>query len=85
MNPEIINLRNQLRPLDQSLLETIETRFKICKKIGDDKKANGLPIEDLKREKELIENRIKNSNLNPKFTEELLELIFKESKRLQNA
>jgi chorismate mutase len=84
MNAEINELRQEISRLDKSLLEILEKRFEICVEIGNNKKQNGLPIEDLTREKAIIEDKVKNSHLNKEFTKRLFELIFKESKRLQN-
>jgi len=84
MNAEINELRQEISRLDKSLLEILEKRFEICVEIGNNKKQNGLPIEDLTREKAIIEDKVKNSHLNKEFIKRLFELIFKESKRLQN-
>jgi len=62
----------------------LEKRLELTKIIGRDKKQAGLPIEDLQREKEIIEDKIRKSGLRPEFIEELFNTIFKESKRLQN-
>ncbi len=62
MNNEIKLLRKQLDTLDNSLLTILEKRFQLCKKIGDNKKKNNLKIKDSKREKEILNHKIKTTN-----------------------
>jgi len=47
--------------------------------VGEFKKKNNLPIKNLKREKELIEEMIKSSKLNPEFIRKLYKLVFNNS------
>lgn len=77
-------LRNKIDQIDNKILKLLEQRFKICKKIGDYKKQNNLPIQYLQREKEIITTKTNMTNLNKTFIKELFELIFKESKKIQN-
>ena len=85
MNQEISALRIRIDNLDKKLLQLLKKRFELTKEVGKIKKIKNLTIEDKKRENEIIENKIKNSNLNSKFIKEFFKLIFKESKKLQNA
>jgi len=85
MNPQkICTYREGINKIDTKLLSLLKKRFKICKRIGEYKKQNNLPIEDLKREKQIIKSKIKSSNLSEKFTKELFKIIFKESKSIQS-
>jgi chorismate mutase len=84
MNKQILDLREELNEIDQKLGELLIRRFKICKEIGGCKKENKFPIEDLVREREIIDKRINQLDLPGEFVEELFLLIFKQSKRIQN-
>ncbi len=77
--------REEINNIDSNLIKLLEKRFKIVKKIGVYKKKNKLPIQDLKREKEIIEKKKKESRLSGKFIQEIFSLIFLESKRLQRS
>jgi chorismate mutase len=80
---EIIELRNKVDEIDTNLVKIINQRFNLCRCIGNIKKENGLPVEDLERESQLIGKRINSSNLNEEFTKNFFQLIFNEAKRLQ--
>lgn len=79
----LIELRKQIDNIDSKIIKLIEKRFEISREIGKLKRENGFEIEDKKREKEIIENRISNSKLSKEFTMNLFNLIFKESKIMQ--
>ncbi|MCX6748406.1 MAG: chorismate mutase [Candidatus Pacearchaeota archaeon] len=80
---QIEDLREMINQVDADLLKLTEDRFEIAREIGRYKKENKLPIEDLKREKEIIDNIIKSSKLDARFVEKLFKLLFEESKRIQ--
>jgi|APSaa5957512535_1039671.scaffolds.fasta_scaffold509690_1 chorismate mutase len=84
MNKQILDLREELNEIDQKLGKLLVRRFEICKKIGENKKENNLPIEDLEREKEIINEKINQLDIPEDFVEELFLLIFKHSKKIQN-
>lgn len=83
-NENIMHLREELNEIDEKLGKLLIRRFEIAKEIGRHKKENGFPIEDLQREREIIDNRIDKFNLPDCFVEELFLLIFKHSKKVQN-
>jgi len=83
IDQELMNLRRQINQLDNQLLQLLEARFEISKEIGEVKKRKGLPIEDLAREKEIIESKCGKTDLDEGFVKKYFELIFEESKRLQ--
>lgn len=83
INKQMQKHREEINKIDSSIIKLLEKRFKIVKKIGVYKKKNKLPIQDLKREKEIIEKKKKESRLSGKFIWEIFSLIFLESKRLQ--
>ena len=43
-----------------------------------------MKIQDIKRENDIIKNKTKTFGLNKKFIKDLYEIIFKESRRMQN-
>ncbi len=81
---ELLNLREQISEIDRKVLEQLEERMRISKDISKVKKETNLPIEDKKREEELILNRQSYTSINKEFVEDLFKLIIKESKRIQN-
>ena len=83
MMEEIAELREMINQVDSDVLKLIEDRFEVAREIGKYKKENNLAIEDLAREKEIIDSKIKSSSLNPGFVERFFKLLFEESKRLQ--
>lgn len=79
--------RSEIDQLDHQLLELLAERLKICRKISDYKRKNNLPIQDRKRELEVIKDRIKKLKGlgvdDEKFVTELFELIMKKSREVQ--
>ncbi len=75
--------RQQLNEIDEELIRLLEKRFEISKQIGQWKKQNNKPIEDLEREKQIIESKTKLSQLPKQFIKELFQLIFRQSKEVQ--
>lgn len=80
---EISDWRQRIDAIDSEILKLLEERFEACRKIGKFKKENGLPIEDVDREKQIIENKKKLSDLDDGFVDRLFREIMEESKRLQ--
>jgi len=80
---EIKELRQNVDKVDDQIVELLEKRFKISEEVGKYKKGNGLEIENLNREKEIIDKRIKESGLSREFVESFFQLIFEESKKVQ--
>jgi chorismate mutase len=81
------NLRKKIDQLDVGLLRVLAQRLEISKEIAEFKKANHLPVQDRKRELELIIDRIKKGKElgvdDQKFVTELFELIMKKSREVQ--
>ena len=51
---EIKKLRGQIDIIDQMLVQQFCERLKVCEKLGEVKRANNMPIEDLAREEEVV-------------------------------
>ena len=75
--------RHQIDQIDKQLLELLEKRFEISKKIGQHKKENGIKIHQPEREKQIIESKTQRTQLPKEFIKELFQLIFKQSKEVQ--
>ena len=79
--------RKKIDALDEQLLELVVKRLEICQEIAKYKQENKLPVQNKKREQELIKNRIEKFRElgidDEKFVEELFELIMKKSREVQ--
>jgi len=93
--PEVVNsqvkdaladLRNGIDKIDDLVIAKLAERMKLVEQIGNYKKDNGITILQVNRWDEILQKRTnygKALNLNPEFTEKLLELIHGESIRKQ--
>ncbi|MFH0860995.1 MAG: chorismate mutase [Candidatus Altiarchaeota archaeon] len=72
---EIDELRREIDELDAELLKLVEERLKIVKRIGDVKRAAGLPTEDVEREERILRNMVLKSDLDEKFVRGLFKNI----------
>jgi chorismate mutase len=79
----LIKSRKEIDRIDGKMIKLFEKRFEISREIGEIKRENGFEVEDRQREKEIIENRARNSRLSKEFITNLFDLIFKESKTIQ--
>jgi len=83
MKNELKTFRGKIDKIDNKILALLEKRFGFAGKIKKYKLKNHLPIEDKKREKEILASKIKKASLSDNFTRKLFNLIFDESKRIQ--
>ena len=93
--PEVVNkdvkdkladLRDNIDKIDDLVIAKLAERMKLVEQIGNYKKDNGITILQVNRWDEILQKRTnygKALNLNPEFTEKLLELIHGESIRKQ--
>jgi chorismate mutase len=93
--PEVVNsqvkdaladLRSGIDKIDDLVIAKLAERMKLVEQIGNYKKDNGITILQVNRWDEILQKRTnygKALNLNPDFTEKLLELIHGESIRKQ--
>lgn len=78
-------LRNRINELDEQLVSIFAQRMKIAGEIAEYKKENNLPVFDLKREKEIMENiRAISPEDSVEYTELLYPVIFELSRSYQN-
>lgn len=79
------NIRQQIDDIDNKILNLFVKRFSLVKEIGTIKKQENLPIKNIKREEEKLNNLIKNGQgISEKFIEDIWQRIFSESYRLEN-
>jgi chorismate mutase len=83
-NLELETLREKITLIDNELLEMLEDRIELAKEIAEVKIENNIPIEDLKREEEVIKQRKMHTSLDGEFVESLMKLLIQESKKAQN-
>jgi chorismate mutase len=50
---DLQTLRKRIDEIDIQILEMLSERVAVCRKIGEHKKQQGLPIRDINREKEV--------------------------------
>lgn len=79
--------RNKINEIDNKIINLLVKRFKLVKEIAFHKFKDGLPIKDLNREQELIENRNKKFEKlgfkDSSFVSSLYNLIINKSIKLQ--
>ena len=68
-------LRKEIDEIDKQLAVLIEKRLEIVTKVGAYKKENNIPIQDIKRDKAVINNALRNIN-DEKLRNERLEILF---------
>lgn len=85
---DIRSLRAQIDELDNSLMELLAKRFRLCREIGTFKKEHNMTILQTRRYNEILEKRgtqVGLCGMNPKFAAHIFELIHEESVRQQLA
>jgi len=83
----INNYRAQIDSIDYQMLKLLLNRMEIVKKIGYLKKENNIAVFQLSRWKDILKSRInaaETDGLNKEFIYKLLELIHKESIKIQS-
>ena len=85
MDVRLKKLRKEIDDIDSKILELIEQRMKVVCEVGDLKKDLEISVEDLNREKEIIQRLTSNSskNLTEKQLIRIFSAVFKSSKQIQ--
>ncbi len=84
LNDKQLNeIRKEIDILDNQILELIEERFELVKKVAQTKKKKGLPIRDIAREEEIINNKIQKTDLPEQFVKKLYRLIIDTSIKME--
>jgi chorismate mutase len=79
--------RAEIDEIDDQLLRLLNTRARIAAKIGQVKRAAGLPLSDKERERHVVQ-RMKSGNAGPLdegAVMKLFECIIRESRRVESA
>ena len=85
MDVRLKKLRKEIDDIDSKIVELIEQRMKVVCEVGDLKKNLEISVEDLTREKEIIQRLTSNSskNLTEKQLIRIFSAVFKSSKQIQ--
>jgi len=85
MDTRLKKLRKEIDDIDSKILSLIEQRMKVVCEVGDLKKDLEISVEDLTREKEIIQRLTSNSskNLTEKQLIRIFSAVFKSSKQIQ--
>ncbi len=76
-------LRNKIDVIDSEIIALLNDRLSLVVKIKRTKKNLNIPVEDLNRELEVLQN-LQSGNLEQKFIKDLYDVIFAYSKEIQN-
>jgi chorismate mutase len=68
-------LRKKIDKVDSRIVALLEERVDLAKKIGEAKRKHGLPVEDAKREQEVLIKVTERTKLNQGFVKKLFEGI----------
>lgn len=83
MTDSMIDFRRDIDFIDRELCRLFEKRLAVAKRMGKFKKERGIPIEDLEREAQMMEDRLAKTNLPESFLRKVFAVILDESKRIQ--
>lgn len=79
--------RKEIDEIDTKILALLVQRLELCKKLGEYKRNNNLPIQNKEREKQVLKQRTQKFKElgfdDEKFVQELFELIMKKSRKVQ--
>ncbi|MDF7670498.1 bifunctional chorismate mutase/prephenate dehydrogenase [Orbaceae bacterium ESL0721] len=82
MSTELLQLRNEIDEIDQSILSLIAKRLDLVTKVGEIKSRQGIPIYDRKRETEMLAKRREEAEkigVSPLLIEDILRRLMRES------
>ena len=85
MDKRILQLRNEIDNLDEEIIQLLKKRMRISKEVGQLKEKLDIPIEDKKREKEIIDRLTTQAgkNLSEEQLIRVFTAVFKSSKQMQ--
>jgi len=82
---QLRELRDQIDAVDRNILELLAQHLRLVVRVGDYKRANGLPIYDAERERDLLA-RVANaapSPLEPAMAQRIFQCVIQESRDLE--
>jgi chorismate mutase/prephenate dehydratase len=80
-------LREEIDKQDRALLDVLARRFSLVRTITRLKKAEAIPLRDLERERQLLEDRIQHgesAGLDASLVTQIFEIVLSHSVRLQS-
>ena len=83
---DLESLRNRIDVLDESIMKLLKERMEVSEQIGDYKLKQNMPVFQSQRYSQIVDKVIRQAEslgLDPDFAASLMELIHKESVRLQ--
>ena len=85
MDKRILQLRNEIDNLDEEIIQLLKKRMRISKEVGQLKERLDIPVEDKKREKEIIDRLTAQAgkNLSEEQLIRIFTAVFKTSKQVQ--
>ena len=85
MDKRIMQLRQKIDDFDEEIIQLLKKRMRISKEVGKLKEELHIPIEDLTREKEIIERLTQQAgrNLSEEQLIRIFTAVFKTSKLVQ--
>lgn len=85
LEKEIVELREEIDDIDRRIIRLLCKRFAVVGRIARAKKALGVAIEDVEREKDVLKNCRGEAEgaLDDDFLEKFIELILEQSKKIQ--
>ena len=85
MDKRILQLRNEIDNLDEEIIQLLKKRMRISKEVGQLKEKLDIPVEDKKREKEIIDRLTTQAgkNLSEEQLIRIFTAVFKTSKQVQ--
>ena len=82
MEPDIEKLRDQIRTIDEQILELSSRRMQICREIGKYKKDHNLPVKDYRVEKNILEktrSEARRLGIYPDLAQDIIKSLIKYS------
>ena len=85
MDKRILELRQQIDELDEEIILLLKNRMGVSKEVGKLKEELDIPVEDKKREKEIIDRLTQQAGLNLSEQQliRIFAAVFKSSKQIQ--
>ena len=72
---KIAEYRKKIDGIDRSIVRLLEERAELAGRIGAEKKAAGVPVEDAAREEEIIERVLSSTKLKAEFARDIFQRI----------
>lgn len=85
MDKRILNLRVEIDEIDAKIITLLKSRMDVSRKVGELKAALHIPVEDKRREEEIIQRlgELADRNLKEEQLIRIFTAVFKSSKQIQ--